>query len=188
MGAAKSAITKLTNRLKKEGYEIERSHGYRHSTAFVNKNGFYVYISADDDRNNFLIRTAKSNKDFTGGQNNFVEFSLTSKNGFDKAIKLTNRLLNQEIMRYLDSNSVVEVDYPIVTLTYDLGDLDDAGRFKDKFDKATDSDKFKELNIPYIELLPDEENTWTIANVDIDISELKDKSLLKEFIKFTDSI
>jgi len=185
MGVAKSAITKLTNRLKKEGYEIKRSHGYRHSTAFVNKNGYYVYISVNDDDRRFLVRTANHDKDFTGGNNTFVSFSGSSD--FREEIDHVNCILNRSARDYMDSSSVVSVEYPIITLTYALGNSEDAERFESKFDNATDSDKFKILNIPSIEILPDDEDTWNISNVEFDISEI-DKDLLKEFIYFSDSI
>jgi hypothetical protein len=188
MGLAKSNIIKLTNRLKKEGYEIKRSHGYRHSTAFVNKHGFYVYISADDDQNRFLIRTAKSEKDFSGGINSFVEATSSYK----EAIKRVNSKLIESIKELLDSNSVAVIDYPIISLTYDLGNMEDAEIFKSKFDLTTEKDKFKELNIQSLELLPDksaEEEEWTIGNVDIDLNYINNNAtLLKEFIFFTDSI
>ena len=93
MGMAKSIITKLTNRLKKIGIEYKRSHGYKHSTAFVSKNGKYVYISADDDRYEVLVRTAKNDKDYTGGSNNFVKVDPYGNN-FSEAIVLIEKLLS----------------------------------------------------------------------------------------------
>jgi len=188
MATAKSNITKLTNRLKKIGFEIERSHGYKHSTAFVNKNGFYIYISSNDNRNDFLIRTASDNKDFSGGTNSFVE--VTSS--FEEAIIRVNSKLKESINITLDSNSVAMIDYPTIALTYDLGDSTDADTFKNKFDTATETDKFRKLNIPSLEILPDpeaDEDTWNIGNVDIDLTLINNNPvLLKEFIDFTDSI
>jgi hypothetical protein len=170
MGLAKSNITKLTNRLKKEGYEIKRSHGYKYSTAFVNKHGFYVYISANDDKNRFLIRTVKDEKDFSGGTNSFAEVSSSYK----EAIKKVNEKLLESIKEFIDSNSLAVIDYPIISLTYDLGNMEDAERFKTKFDLATEKDQFKELNIQSLELSPDEsaEEEWTIGNIDINLNDI----------------
>ena len=95
MGIAKSIIIKVTNRLKKIGYEIKRSHGYQHSTAFVKApNGAWVYISADDDFERLLVRTAEHERDFTGGTNNFVPVDLHGNN-FSKALTLIDRLSNR---------------------------------------------------------------------------------------------
>jgi hypothetical protein len=183
MGTAKSNVIKLTNRLKKKGFEIEKSHGYGYSTAFVSKSGFFVYISINDGDSEFLIRTALNKKDYTGGTNSFV--NVTSS--FEDAIKRVELKLNESIRLYLDTNSVAIVDYPMISLTYDLGDSDDAERFKNKFDLAANSEKFS-LDIPPIEILPDDENTWCIANVEVDLSEINNPSLLKDFISFADSI
>jgi len=96
MGKAKSIITKITNRLKKLGYDCKRSHGYRYSSAFVSKNGQYVYISADDDREKVLIRTAENEQDFTGGQNNFANVDLEGNN-FSEALVLVEKLIKRGV-------------------------------------------------------------------------------------------
>jgi len=97
MGHAKSAITKITNRAKKNipGSSYTRSHGYRHSIAFICLNNKYVYISCDDDSNRVLVRAAKDEKDFTGGQNHFAELG-SGKYEFDKVLKLINELIKKE--------------------------------------------------------------------------------------------
>ena len=109
MGVAKSIITKLTNRLKKEGFNYERTHGYKHSFAYVWKEeDNVVYISVDDNSFNYfsqwdnesghkvLIRTAKDIKDFTGGTNNFT-YVDPDRNNFKKAIALVKKLTRKDI-------------------------------------------------------------------------------------------
>ena len=95
MGFAKSVITKVTNRLKKEGFNVKRSHGYRYSNAYVERNGKWVYLSADDDfspvNGKMLVRTAKDDRDSSGGPNNHVSI-CNEKNDFSKVIALAKKL------------------------------------------------------------------------------------------------
>lgn len=184
MATAKSNIIKLTNKLKRLNYNIEIYHTNDTSRAFVNKNGYYIYISSNDNRNDFLIRTAKDNNDFFGGTNSFIK--ITSS--FEEAINRVNLKLKESINIKLDSKSVSRINYPMIRLTYDIGDFSEANIFKNKFDIATD--KFIELNIPSLEIVPDpeaEEDTWNIGIVDIDLTK-NNASLLKEFIDLVDSI
>lgn len=60
---------------KKIGAEVEFSHGYFEYSAFFCKDGKYIYVHVGDVRfnsdwyENVLYRTAKSNKDYSGGSN-----------------------------------------------------------------------------------------------------------------------
>ena len=61
--------------------------GHFYLSAFVEKNGKFVYISISDVRHfpnswftNVLIRTAKGDKDFSGGSNNYSDLQNLSVN------------------------------------------------------------------------------------------------------------
>lgn len=64
--------------LKDNGFEnIEISNNYYYFSGFATKNEKIIYFSSGDvrlNKNNLLIRTATSYKDFTGGCNNFCTF------------------------------------------------------------------------------------------------------------------
>ena len=93
MGVAKTIVMKVTNRMKKRGFEFNRFYGYEEASAFLKSpEGKWVYISADDSRgNNLLIRSAENDKDYRGGQNHFVQVDST-RNEFNKAMALIKRL------------------------------------------------------------------------------------------------
>ena len=63
-----------------EGAKLEKfSSGHYDLSGFIEKDGKYVYFSISDVRHfpgdwykNILIRTAKSNKDYTGGSNGYT--------------------------------------------------------------------------------------------------------------------
>lgn len=65
---------------KRIGAEIDFSAGYFGYTAFFSKNGKFVYVSVGDVRfsanwyDDILYRTAKSNKDYTGGSNRYCSY------------------------------------------------------------------------------------------------------------------
>lgn len=93
---AKSFVTAFRNYLKRNlpaGYEVESlSAGHYYCSGFVKKGDKYIYLSYDIPRYgeviNFetsglegvLYRTAKNNKDFTGGPNNFCSINNIVKN------------------------------------------------------------------------------------------------------------
>jgi hypothetical protein len=86
MGISKSNITKLTNRLKKMGFSIKRSHSYQHSSALVVKNGKSVYISSDDTRpGEVLIRI--------GGEKHSVQVD-NYRNNFSEAMVFIEKLVS----------------------------------------------------------------------------------------------
>jgi len=98
---------------------------------------------------------------------------------------------NKELMESLNSNSVTYIDDNGIVITYDLGDGDDAERFASKFNKLVNSEDFKELNIPEIELLEDEsdeEFEWTVATTTIPIPNNLNIELVKKFLFEADSI
>jgi hypothetical protein len=103
----KSCITKITNRLKKNfGWECKRFHGYKHSSAFVRlPNNRLLYFSHSDIEGfynkDLLIRTAKHDKDYTGGQNNFVNLGNCTSRNLDIAAEKINSMFS----KYIDSES-----------------------------------------------------------------------------------
>lgn len=88
---AKSFVTAFKNYLKRNlpaGYEVESlSAGHYYCSGFVKKEDKYIYLSYDIPRygeainfetsgvNGVLYRTAKNNKDFTGGGNHFCSIN-----------------------------------------------------------------------------------------------------------------
>lgn len=84
----------LTEIMKKEGFSlVSFSRGHFYFSAFFEKNGKYIYVSSDDVRysvngwyNNLLVRTAKHDKDYTGGSNDWA----TLQGLPEKANKLIN--------------------------------------------------------------------------------------------------
>lgn len=78
---------------------IGRNH-YQFSAFIKNSTGFYVYISISDVRffknewyNRVLIRTAKSERDYIGGNNNFNDLPTLHnaiKNLLDKETRIWN--------------------------------------------------------------------------------------------------
>jgi len=66
-----------------DGYEIvEKSVGHFYVSGFLKKEGKYFYFSISDVRsfpgewfNNILVRTAKNEKDYTGGSNNYAKLT-----------------------------------------------------------------------------------------------------------------
>ncbi len=88
------------------------------------------------------------------------------------------------------SNSVVSIEGNVVTLTYDLGDLEDAERFASKFDRAVENNS---LDITSLELLTDDcgeedDEEWTIGNSELTINDSTTISDIKLFLDFVDSI
>jgi len=87
------------------------------------------------------------------------------------------------------SNSVVSIEGNVLTLTYDLGDSNDAERFASKFDKAAEN---TDLQVTSLELLYDEEDEdfpeWTIGNSELTINDNTSFEDVKTFIEFVDSI
>ena len=83
----KTFQAKYRNFLKKlctnNGYELVSFNPNHYCfSCFIKGNGKYVYISISDVRyfskawlNNILIRTAKNERDYTGGPNNHVSIS-----------------------------------------------------------------------------------------------------------------
>lgn len=73
----KAAVNTL---IKRDGYRIENfSAGYCYVSGFITDGERYVYFSTSDFRyfpdewkNNVLIRSAKHNKDYTGGPNQYT--------------------------------------------------------------------------------------------------------------------
>lgn len=65
---------------KRIGAEIEFSPNYFDYSAFFSKNGKFVYVHVGDVRfesrwyEHILYRTAKSNKDYTGGSNRYCSY------------------------------------------------------------------------------------------------------------------
>lgn len=79
-------INYLKSLCNENGWEFVRAlKNHYEFSAFFKANGQYVYFSIDDVRywnnewyNNILIRTAKDDKDYTGGYNNYTSLpSLT---------------------------------------------------------------------------------------------------------------
>lgn len=75
--------------------EIIFSKNYHYVSGFVGfPNGNWVYFSSSDDRYgacNYLVRTARGPKDYTGGSNNF-----TPNNKKEELIKLIQSLSTRE--------------------------------------------------------------------------------------------
>ena len=76
-GLTNNFVTSLKNQFKKFGAKnFEVSLGYYYLSGFFTVNEQYYYFSIPDVRwsdNKLLVRTAKHNKDYTGGANNFFE-------------------------------------------------------------------------------------------------------------------
>lgn len=99
---AKSFVTAFKNMLKRElnpyGINVSLKSGFYYCSGFLEKNGKYIYISYNIPRYGesidfntsgilgVLYRTAKNNKDYTGGYNYFssmYELPKNIKNLFD---------------------------------------------------------------------------------------------------------
>jgi radical SAM superfamily enzyme YgiQ (UPF0313 family) len=65
--------------LKISGFnDIQFNNGFYYFSGFANKFGKTIYFSITDVRDGcdkVMIRTAKDNKDFTGGRNNFADIN-----------------------------------------------------------------------------------------------------------------
>lgn len=67
-------------------YNVEISIGHFYISGFISKNGKYVYFNVEDLRDNgeefshILYRTAKNNKDYTGGTNRFCKLNKLAEN------------------------------------------------------------------------------------------------------------
>lgn len=77
-GTVRHFIDSLHNQFKKLGAtDFEYNKGYYYVSGFFKVNDQHFYFSISDVRlfydNNLLIRTAKDNKDYTGGSNNYVK-------------------------------------------------------------------------------------------------------------------
>jgi hypothetical protein len=67
-------------------YNIQLSSGHFYVSGFIEQNGKYVYFSTSDVRsfrnewyNHLLVRTAKHDKDYTGGDNNYTTLPNVQK-------------------------------------------------------------------------------------------------------------
>jgi hypothetical protein len=78
---ANNLKTKIKEHIKNTGIElVSFEKNYYYVSGFLKKNNEFVYFSTSDYRNIFendkiLIRTAKNEKDFTGGRNNFTSIN-----------------------------------------------------------------------------------------------------------------
>ena len=85
--AAKRLFRSRMKRLFPEDEIIIGSCPHFEFTGFIKRSGRYVYFSTGDLRwklmNSMLVRTAKHDKDWTGGSNNFVQYN----DDFDEKFK-----------------------------------------------------------------------------------------------------
>lgn len=73
-------INYLRSICKERGWEVVNvGRGHYYFCLFIKENGNYIYLAIHDVRynpnswhNNILVRTAKHNKDYTGGQNMYT--------------------------------------------------------------------------------------------------------------------
>ena len=68
------------------------SYGFGYYSGFFTFNKKVIYLSKNNDRNSFLIRTAKTYGDFTGGQNYFVEYSNSKSIIMERFLSMLNKL------------------------------------------------------------------------------------------------
>jgi hypothetical protein len=91
----KKAKMQFRNRMKnlfgKDSVLID-SCAHFEISGFIKKDEKYVYFSTGDLRwkSNMLVRTAKHDRDFTGGHNNFISFNRDMEENLET---LVNRLL-----------------------------------------------------------------------------------------------
>lgn len=85
------SVTKVRNAMKKAGYELVNASNNRRNNVLEGSSGFIkdpasgrlVYFSADASAcyngNKILYRTAKHDRDYTGGTNRYADFSELGK-------------------------------------------------------------------------------------------------------------
>jgi hypothetical protein len=99
----------LKNQIKKElkkigCQDINIKNGYHYFSGFFNYGGNWFYISSIDDRikqKDFLIRTAKNNKDYIGGNNNFIPFDIDNF-----------KFIGDNIKKFIDGNKPIFIKEP----------------------------------------------------------------------------
>ena len=79
-------LKKVLKNILGSEYTIKISLGHFYISGFIEKNNKFVYFSIEDLRENgeefshILYRTAKDNKDYTGGTNRFCELNKLAEN------------------------------------------------------------------------------------------------------------
>jgi len=90
---AKATFKRTLNSIFGKENVVMNSCPHFEFTGFIKRNGKYVYFSTGDLRwrNSMLIRTAKNDEDYTGGQNNEINYNVDLDTNFiNKVNSLTN--------------------------------------------------------------------------------------------------
>ncbi len=73
---ARSFKSQLKKELQKAGAELDKFNtGHFYLSGFFTKNGKFYYFSWHNGDSSMMYRTAKDNKDFTGGSNQWVKLN-----------------------------------------------------------------------------------------------------------------
>ena len=77
----------------------------------------------------------------------------------------------KEELKALSSNSITDIDKESVTLTYDCGDADDAGKFENKARDILDKAGFN-YDLTSSPSDPEDGEAWTIIDINIAIEDI----------------
>ncbi len=80
-------LRQTINKIKKlfKGNDCFLKVNFHYLSGFIKIEDKWIYVSSNDERfnpkyeENLLFRTAKDNKDFTGGRNNFFNINIVKK-------------------------------------------------------------------------------------------------------------
>ena len=96
--------------------------------------------------------------------------------------------MKKEELKALSSNSITDIDEESVTLTYDCGDADDAGRFESKAKAILDKSNI-EYDITLSPSDPQDGDIWTVIDIIIMLDGLEvDINAFSEVLNLLDQI